>query len=89
MAKSKEPAKKEFSLKEIESRLILVAQQQYQALLSNLLSFVAIDRLGENIDENTAFELKADLSGFFMWQNEPQKEAEPIVGDTADAMEAK
>lgn len=75
------PDKKEYQLKDIESRLLLVAQQQYQALLSNLLSFIALERLAVKVDEHTAFELKSDLTGFTMWQNDPESE----TTDTAKA----
>ena len=68
---------KEYSLKEIETQLLYVFQQQQSVLLSNILSFIAIERLAVNVDANTRFELSPDYKKITINQVEetPAEEA--------------
>lgn len=66
---------KEFSLKEIETQLLYVFQQQQSVLLSNILSFIAIERLAVTVDGNTRFELSPDYKKITITQVEPEAEA--------------
>lgn len=49
---------KEFGLKEIELKLISTIQDTYFANLSNVLSFIALERLGYNVTEKTRFRVE-------------------------------
>lgn len=53
-------AGKTFSLKPIEQQMLKVLQDQYFAVLSNFLSFVALERLAYKVTEKTQFKLEGD-----------------------------
>lgn len=55
---AEKPEQKTFSLKEIESQMLNVLEQQYFTTLSNFLSFIALERLAYAVTQNTKFELK-------------------------------
>lgn len=63
-----EPTKKEYQLKPIETQLLGVANAQFQTMLSNLLSFVAMERLAIKVDAQTRYEIAPDLTSFKTWQ---------------------
>lgn len=71
--------KKEYQLKEIESQLLGVATQQYHNLVSNLLSYVSIERLAHPINERTRYELSVDLKSFKVWEEELKAEASAVA----------
>jgi hypothetical protein len=71
---------KEFSLKSVESQLLAIAIQQHQALISNLVSYYAIERLAYPVDANTKFELSNDLKQVRIYQEEaPEAPQAPEV----------
>ncbi len=57
---SKLPEEKEYSIKPIELRLVETLQQTYFQNLSNVLSFIAIERLAYDVTENTRFRIEGD-----------------------------
>ncbi len=57
---SKKPEETEYSIKPIELRLVETLQQTYFQNLSNVLSFIAIERLAYNVTENTRFRIEGD-----------------------------
>lgn len=57
---SKLPEEKEYSIKAIELRLVETLQQTYFQNLSNVLSFIAIERLAYDVTENTRFRIEGD-----------------------------
>lgn len=63
-----EPKKKEYSLKPIESQMIKVVNGQHATMLSNILSYVAVERLAYNVTEDTHYEISPDLSKFTVWE---------------------
>lgn len=77
--KASEPktSSKEFSLKPIETQLLNVIVQQQQALLSNTVSFIAIERLAINVTPQTSFNLSEDLTKVTVVETE----AEPAEGE--------
>ena len=82
---------KQFSLKPIETQMLNVIQQQHGALLSNMLSFFAIERLAVTVDQNTAFQLNDDMTEVVITQNPPKEEIPPEAGvvDTVPVKEKK
>lgn len=69
--------KKTFSLKPIEQQLLHTQQESYFNSLSNILSFIALERLAYHVTENTRF--KWDEDKLEVWEDEPQTpEAEVI-----------
>lgn len=67
---------KEYSLKSIETQLLNVFQQQQSVLLSNILSFIAIERLAYEVTANTRFELAPDYTKVTVSEVEPETPAE-------------
>lgn len=84
-----EPEEKQFGLKPIEQRMLLVLQEQYFGVLSNFLSFVAVERLAYNVTENTKFRVEGDK--LYIHDAEPEKAPEVSTGDTptSDAIGGK
>lgn len=70
---------KEYSLKELETQLLNVFQQQQSVMLSNLLSFIAIERLAYNVTPNTRFELSPDFKKLTVTEVEPAPEDTGVV----------
>lgn len=67
---------KTYSLKPIEQQMIRIILQQQSALLSNQLSFFAIERLAIPVDENTRFELNPEQTEMIISQVEPEQPPE-------------
>lgn len=67
---------KHYDLKEIEVQLLNVFQQQQSVMLSNILSFIAIERLAFNVTANTRFELSPDFKKITITEVEPEQAAE-------------
>jgi hypothetical protein len=65
---------KKFSLKPIETQLLQVINQQHSNMLSNALSFFAIERLAVPVDANTRFDLSEDMKEITITQVEPPAE---------------
>lgn len=70
------PESKKFSLKPIETQLLLAKQQTYQTDLSNLLSYIAIERLGFAITANTRFSFNEDMTEITITEEEPEQPSE-------------
>lgn len=60
MSDSKQPIK--YSLKPIETQLLKVITQMQANLLSNTLSFIAIERLALTVTGDTRFEISEDMT---------------------------
>lgn len=67
-----EPQK--FSLKPIETQLLQVITQQQASLLSNTLSFIAIERLAVTVDANTRFTISDDMKDITITQEPPAED---------------
>jgi hypothetical protein len=63
---------KKYSLKPIETQLLNVITQQQANLLSNTLSFIAIERLALQIDQNTRFQINDDMTEITVTQETPE-----------------
>ena len=74
-AKTEDDNVKRYSLKEIESSMLKVMIQQHQALLSNFISFVAMERLAYPVTEKTNFQLASDLSAIEISEPEETEDA--------------
>lgn len=70
---------KKYSLKPIESQLLQVINQQHSNMLSNVVSFIAIERLATPVDANTRFDLSEDLKEITITQAEPPAEDAGII----------
>lgn len=57
-AASNGPETKQFSLKKTELHMVQALESNYFANVSNFLSFIAIERLGQPVTSNTRFEIK-------------------------------
>jgi hypothetical protein len=80
---------KQFSLKPIEAQMVNTINQQSIAAMSNFLSYIALERLGYTVTENTQFEL-GDSGKLLIWEGQPVRPPVDIAGggdsDTAKAM---
>lgn len=63
---------KQFSLKDIELRMLQVLQETYFTNLSNFMSFIALERLAYQVTPNTQFRL--DEGKLYIHEKEPQPE---------------
>jgi hypothetical protein len=68
------PAEKEFGLKDIELRLVETLQQTYFQNLSNVLSFIALERLAYPVTENTRFRIEEKK--LFIHEEKAEEEVE-------------
>lgn len=71
---------KEFSLKPIETELLRVLLQQQGSLMSNTLSFIAIERLAVTVGPGTRFNLAENLDKVTITEVE-------VPTDTGDIVE--
>lgn len=72
--KEKKPEVKKYGLKEIETSMLKVMIQQHQSLLSNFISFIAIERLAIKVTDKTQFNLASDLSAIEVSESEEESE---------------
>jgi hypothetical protein len=68
---------KQYSLKDIETQLLNVFQQQQSVMLSNLLSFIAIERLAYTVTANTRFQLDPEFKKMTINEVEPAVAEQP------------
>lgn len=82
---------KEFSLKPIESQMLTTTQQQMTSIVTNLLSFYAIERLNYPVTQYTTYEISPDFKVVKIWENPPEPEATPDSppSDTAKAIKGQ
>lgn len=78
---SKKPEVKEFGLKPIEVQLINTIQQ---AVMSNTISYIALERLAYQVTINTKFEIQGDK--LRIWEEDatetpPTSVADAVKGD--------
>lgn len=66
---------KQYSLKPIETQLITIAIQQHAAMLSNLISFIAIERLAIEVSPQTRFELSDDAKAVTISEDQLKEDA--------------
>lgn len=69
--KNSKPDPKRFSLKPIETQLLMAKQQTYQTDLSNLLSYIAIERLAYTVTSNTHFSFNDGMTEITIIEEEP------------------
>lgn len=84
-----EPEEKQFGLKPIEQRMLLVLQEQYFGVLSNFLSFIAVERLAYNVTENTKFRVEGDKIYIHDAAPEQAPEVATAAAPTSDAIKGK
>jgi hypothetical protein len=86
-----EPEEKQFGMKPIEQRMLLVLQEQYFSVLSNFLSFIALERLAYPVTEKTKFRVEGDKLYVHEEQEQPDQAPEVSTGDapTSEAIGAK
>jgi hypothetical protein len=82
-------AKKEFSLKPVETQMLQVVQQQMTTIITNLLSMYALERLNHPVTENTRFEISPDMKSVRIWEHTEEPETPPAPSDTAKAIKGK
>lgn len=70
---------KEYGLKGIESQLLTIIVNQHQALLSNVLSFIALERLAVQVTPQTQFQLSDDFTKVTITETEPPAEDAGII----------
>lgn len=51
---------KEYTLKPIEVNLLTAIQQSHQAQMSNVVSFIALERIAYKVTEQTQFRVEGD-----------------------------
>ena len=61
---------KQFTLKPIETQVLLVEQQLFQSSISNIISMIAVERLGYEVTQNTKFNLSDDLKTLTISEDE-------------------
>lgn len=71
MAKDTKAQEKEFGLKDIELRLVETLQQTYFQNLSNVLSFIALERLAYPVTEHTRFRIEDGK--LFVHEDKPEE----------------
>lgn len=54
----KQPNEKQFSLKPIQEQVVQTLQQQFQSVVSNFMSYLAIENWGYTVTENTRFRIE-------------------------------
>lgn len=74
---------KQFNLKPIETQLLSATQAQFQTLVSNVLSFIAIERLAYTVTENTQFAVSQDFTTVSISEREPEAAPEVVTGTSA------
>lgn len=72
---------REYSLKPIETQILVETQKQFQVLVSNLLSMIAIERLAYQVTPETQFSISPDFKTVAI--SEPETPPEVITGDAA------
>lgn len=84
---------KEFSLKPIETNILMGIQQQMANITSLVLSYIAVDRLAYPVEQTSHFELSADLKTLKIREITPPAEAPKLEvagdGDTAQAIKGE
>ncbi len=69
------PEGKQFSLKPTETALLSEINKSFAQIWANIFSFIAIERLGHPVDQNTQFTLSGDLKTMTINQKEPEDAA--------------
>lgn len=70
---------KKYSLKPIETQLLQVITQQQANLLSNTLSFIAIERLAVPVSANTRFTINEDMTEITIAEEQPAEDTGVIT----------
>lgn len=82
--------KKTFGLKAIESQLLGTTHQNSQAIMSNILTLIASERLAYHVTENTRFDVSNDLSSITIYEAiVPEASEAPPETETAKALKGK
>ncbi len=82
---------KTFNFKGIETQMLNVILQQQQVMLTNFLSFIAMERFAYQVTPATRFELATDLKSVKVSEIEekPAETPDKPASDTAQALGAK
>lgn len=81
----KQPGEKMYGLKPIEEQMLQVMQQQHNVLISNFLSFIALERLAYQVTEQTRF--RVEDGTLYISENTPEPAPEVSTGsDTKEAI---
>lgn len=78
---TKQDNEKQFSLKPIQEQMVATIQQQFQAIISNYMSYLAIENWGYNVTENTRFRIEEGQ--VYVTELSPESET-PEVSTSAD-----
>lgn len=69
---NKQPDEKMYGIKDIELRLVEVIQSTYFTNLSNVLSFIALERLAYPVTQNTRFRIEGN--NLYIKEEKPEEE---------------
>lgn len=83
---TKQPNEKQYSLKPIQEQMITTIQQNFQAVISNFMSFIALENWGYTVTENTRF--RVEDGQVYITEEVPEAEIVPEVSTNADTKDA-
>lgn len=78
---TKQDNEKQFSLKPIQEQMVATIQQQFQAIISNYMSYLAIENWGYTVTDNTRFRIEEGQ--VYITELKPESET-PEVSTSAD-----
>lgn len=67
-----QPTERTYGLKPSETQLIRTTQQQMNALLSNIISMIAIERFAYMVSEKTSFKFNAAMTEVTVFEEPDQ-----------------
>lgn len=76
---------KKYSLKPLETQLLKTTIDQHGIMMSNLVSFIGIERLAINVTQNTRFSFNEDLTEITVTEEQPEAPDTGVVTDTVKA----
>lgn len=82
MTKDTKPEAKQFSLTSIETQLVKVTQQQFQTVMSNEMTMIAVQRLNYPVSPNTRFVFNDEMTEVTISEDVPEAEVVPeVIGE--------
>lgn len=78
MAKDNKPARKEYSLKDIEVQMMTTINGQAQTAMSNFVSYILMERMAYSVTPDSRFEVDFTKKTVNVWEEakeEPSAEA--------------
>ncbi len=82
----KEPAKTQYSLKDIEAQYLRTMIESHQAQLSNFLTLTAVERLAYKVTVNTKFNILPGAKSLEIWEEEPAPEVPGLDSSVAKSV---